>query len=296
MFGDQQELGVITAAHAGTRRSALTAGVRRRELLRVYTGVYIDAARRDDPLVQARAACAAIPGGIVIGDLALAVTLGWPWRSGIIDMVAPRRDLRAGSVRCRRAMLDPQWWVDVDGARVATPAFAATYLAGEDDGAALDRFLREGGSMADVREALASMERWRGQRTRRTVVHDARDEPWSAAERRLHRVLRDAGISGWKSNYRVVTQAGAFYLDAGFPGQRLGLEADGYEFHSSRDAFGRDRARHNALLLAGWRELHFTWDMLADADAVVRDVRCALGEGAVGGVGGYSAGRCTGGC
>ena len=43
-----------------------------------------------------------------------------------------------------------------------------------------------------------------GNQTRRQLLLDSRDEPWSEAERLFHRLLREAGITGWKANQPVV--------------------------------------------------------------------------------------------
>jgi very-short-patch-repair endonuclease len=42
--------------------------------------------------------------------------------------------------------------------------------------------------------------------------------------------------------------------------ERVAVELDGYSAHVSLDAFQRDRAQGNALQLAGWLLLRFTWD------------------------------------
>lgn len=47
-------------------------------------------------------------------------------------------------------------------------------------------------------------------------------------------------------------------LDAAYPDLLIGLEADGYEFHSARGDWMRDRRRQNALVSRGWRILRFT--------------------------------------
>jgi very-short-patch-repair endonuclease len=49
-----------------------------------------------------------------------------------------------------------------------------------------------------------------------------------------------------------------FEVDAVWPEQRLVVEVDGYEFHRTRAAFERDRARDAALQVAGFRVLRFT--------------------------------------
>jgi len=46
--------------------------------------------------------------------------------------------------------------------------------------------------------------------------------------------------------------------------ERLVVELDGYETHSTRDAFERDRARDRALQAAGWRVARITWRQLRD--------------------------------
>ncbi|MDQ1105490.1 type IV toxin-antitoxin system AbiEi family antitoxin domain-containing protein [Nocardioides zeae] len=42
-------------------------------------------------------------------------------------------------------------------------------------------------------------------------------------------------------------------------GRRLVLEADSWEFHSSKEAFQADCLRYTALTVAGWTVLRFTW-------------------------------------
>lgn len=50
------------------------------------------------------------------------------------------------------------------------------------------------------------------------------------------------------------------------------VEVDGYGPHSSREAFQSDRARRNALVLAGWTVLRFTWADVRDRPAAVAAV------------------------
>lgn len=68
-------------------------------------------------------------------------------------------------------------------------------------------------------------------------------------------------------------------VDLTYPERRLALEADGYRYHSGRAAWGRDLARGNGLLLAGWRVLRFTSaDLRQRPDDVVEAVRRAHAE------------------
>ncbi len=66
-------------------------------------------------------------------------------------------------------------------------------------------------------------------------------------------------------------------VDALWPAQRLIVELDGYEFHRTRAAFERDRARDGRLQLAGYRILRVTHRMLErEPEAIVGRVRSLL--------------------
>jgi very-short-patch-repair endonuclease len=67
------------------------------------------------------------------------------------------------------------------------------------------------------------------------------------------------------------------WTDLAFPGCRLAVEVDGWAWHIDPDRFQRDRARQNALVLAGWTVLRFTWsDVTERPDRVVAQIRRAL--------------------
>jgi very-short-patch-repair endonuclease len=53
-------------------------------------------------------------------------------------------------------------------------------------------------------------------------------------------------------------------LDFAYPELKLGIELDGYAFHSSREAFERDRRRLTMLGNEGWRMLVFTRNQVND--------------------------------
>ena len=48
-------------------------------------------------------------------------------------------------------------------------------------------------------------------------------------------------------------------VDFAWPDERVALEMDGYEFHSGREEWERDRDRRNGITSLGWRVLHGTW-------------------------------------
>lgn len=164
------------------------------------------------------------------------------------------------------------------GIRVTCPDLTALDLAAATNGESVDRALRtRAGSLSGMDLVLRCTTARRGDRVRRRLLLDSRDEPWSTAERLAHRIFRAAGITGWRSNHRVRVRSRTYFLDLAFPGVRLAIEIDGREWHSDAAAFENDRARHNELTAAGWTVLHITWAMLdGDPDEVIRIVRSAL--------------------
>jgi very-short-patch-repair endonuclease len=87
------------------------------------------------------------------------------------------------------------------------------------------------------------------------------------------KILQDAGITGWKTNYRVA----GYRVDFGFPAPRVALEVDGMAFHIGADEFQIDRERQNAIVLAGWQVLRFTWlDLTEYPERVAAVVRAAI--------------------
>jgi very-short-patch-repair endonuclease len=59
-------------------------------------------------------------------------------------------------------------------------------------------------------------------------------------------------------------QGNLFFLDVGFKRLKLAIEIDGRIHERDRRIFESDRWRQNALVLAGWRVLRFTVQMLED--------------------------------
>ena len=55
-----------------------------------------------------------------------------------------------------------------------------------------------------------------------------------------------------------------YLVDFHWPEKRLVLETDGYETHSSRSSFERDRRQDLELQAQGWRVVRVTWRALRD--------------------------------
>ena len=112
-----------------------------------------------------------------------------------------------------------------------------------------------------------------GSSAARRLLQAAADGARSEAERLLIRLLRAAKITGWRANYPVA----GYKADVGFPKQKVAIEVDGFAFHSDSEDFHTDRKRQNAIALAGWQVLRFTWlDLTEYPDRVIAEIKRAI--------------------
>jgi very-short-patch-repair endonuclease len=95
----------------------------------------------------------------------------------------------------------------------------------------------------------------------------------SLPERRLHGLLREAGLGGWRAGARIWDDEGLIgVVDLVF--DQAKAEVDGLVARSGRDAFVTDRRRQNRLVRAGCTVLRFSWwDLAQDPAGVVRTIR-----------------------
>lgn len=138
-------------------------------------------------------------------------------------------------------------------------------------------------TVAGVRLALDAVAR-RGRRgvgVLRSLLEDRSDSARMGAttlEARMRRLCRDHGIPELTFQHEVRT--GRRFIgrvDFARPDLRLAIEVDGYEWHSSLEAFGHDRARQNELVAAGWTVLRFTWnDVTKGPERVANAIRRIL--------------------
>ena len=107
----------------------------------------------------------------------------------------------------------------------------------------------------------------------RRLLQAASDGARSEAERLLVKLLRDAGIKGWTTNYPI----GKYKADVAFPKERVDIEVDGWAFHSDPEVFAKDRERQNAIALMGWQVLRFTWlDLTEHPQRVIAEIAAAI--------------------
>ena len=270
--------GVILRRDHPELRGGIETLLRAGQLAAVLPGVYGPAAAAERRDVRLLAVAARERDGVLLGRTAAQLSFWRGLPGDLITCAVPgRRPARAGFAFVQRTV--PADLVLERGVlRLTVPAMTALDLCDELGGDGIDRALRTRSATLDgMRAALELTGRRRGNSGRRTLLLDSRDEPWSAAERLCHRLLRRAGITGWKANRAVRISGRTFSIDVAFPALRLAVEIDGRLHEDDPAIFENDRWRQNALMLDGWLVLRFTWAMLRDhPDVVVRDIRAAV--------------------
>jgi very-short-patch-repair endonuclease len=213
----------------------------------------------------------------------------WLWNlldpTDVVDVSVryPRRAaLWAPATAHRIRDLTERHVVERDGLRITTPIRTIVDLGLVVPWWVVDRALGRGiarrlfpvGAVRALREDLARRGR-NGTGVTQRVLDErllrGADED-SALEARFLRVLRRFGLPAPEFQYEV-WDGGRFVarVDAAYPDRKVAIEVDGFEFHSSPDAFQADRTRQNDLVRLGWRVLRFTASDVIRAPRVIAD-------------------------
>lgn len=91
----------------------------------------------------------------------------------------------------------------------------------------------------------------------------------SDLETLLMRVIRTHGLPIPERQVPLTLGRRDVRFDLAYPEVMICLEGDGFGTHTVRGTFETDRSRHNAVTLAGWLTLHFTWRMIVHEPAYV---------------------------
>jgi len=87
----------------------------------------------------------------------------------------------------------------------------------------------------------------------------------SVAELRVACLFDQYGITGWEANAKVTLPDQPWRrVDFLFAKEKLVVEADSWEFHSSRQSFDDDRWRDAQLQAAGYRVIRLTWHQVVN--------------------------------
>jgi Transcriptional regulator, AbiEi antitoxin/Protein of unknown function (DUF559) len=255
------------AAAQGLDRKTLTRLVERGALVRLFTGVYVDA---DIPLtveIRVEAARLALSKDMVLCDR----TAAWIW--GVDAFVYAELDgempLECCTPRARRATeragcdggsrdLSPEDWCTIGGVRVTTPLRTALDLAcnlwPRDALAAMDALARGHGFTAhDLARVLPRYVRRRGvvQARRLVPLVDPRAE--SAPESWTREVIDLHGLPMPELQHWVLVDGVPTYrLDLAYVRAKIAVEYDGEEFHTSPADRQRDADRRAWLRAHGW--------------------------------------------
>lgn len=197
----------------------------------------------------------------------------------VIEVTIPRdaNQPRRRGIRVRRRDLPAADVVEVRGLRVTSLPLTTLEASIQRDGGPklFDSALQR---RVDLRALWAAQLRNKGRHgspAARRLLHAAADGTRSEAERILARLLRKSDITGWTSNHPI----GGYKVDFVFRGPRIVLEVDGMAFHSDADDFHNDRTRQNAITLAGFTVLRFTWvDLTMYPERVIAVIRRALAQ------------------
>lgn len=262
--------------HPGTARP-LSRMAAKGLVKRLFPGIYVAASQAELLWVRCAALARWEPDAVITGTAAARFSHDPDAKVDIIEFHSTRKKWAPTGFRLHRSPVPPEDVAEHKQLRITRVARTIVHLASGDDGAAIDCAFRATRTrLQDLHEALDRGGRRHGNRRRREVVEDSRDQPWSPAERLLHKILRQAGVTGWATNYRVELGNRHAHLDLAFVDLGIMIEVDGRTFHGA-DAFESDRARQNDLVKAGWVPLRLTWAMLQEPTLVVELVRSLIG-------------------
>lgn len=131
----------------------------------------------------------------------------------------------------------------------------------------LDLYARPGRTgVATARKALAMI-----------MIGDRPAE--SVLEFRFHLAAERFNLPAYSYQHLVKLGKRRYYIDFAYPEVLLAIEVDGYEKRDSARSLESDDAQQNALSLAGWTFLRFTWRRVQnDPAGVARDVLVRLAQ------------------
>lgn len=226
-------------------------------LARVAHGLYCAAGLQDDLGLRVRAAMAIEPTAVVTGRAAAALAW-WPELAVPVVQVSRPRGSRVDvrGIRWHQGRVPDDLVLEREGIRIANPALSTLDLVAELGGQPIDEALRRGAATLPQLEAAFRLTPGRpGNVERAWLLRDSRDEPWSEAERHLHRTFRGLHLPyRYSTNHPVTLPGGAVHpIDVAVPDLLLGFEVDGHAFHHSKEAFERDRHLEVALAAVGWQ-------------------------------------------
>lgn len=256
-------------------RDRVRRAVQRGELVRVLQGIYAP-----DFSLSSRVLALQQwdPDAIVTGATAAKATW-WPDHPTDTVHASSRRHMRSAppGFEVRRRDIPEELVIERSGIRYAAPPLAVLQMIPTDGASAIDEALRRRTvRVGDLIGALRLIPGRDGNKEAARLLIESRDEPWSYLERQGHQLLREAGIGGWKSNYLINLADEVIFADVAWPGLKLIVEFDGWEFHRDYTQFVADRRRDAELIRRGWTVLRFTAASMDTLIDIVKAVTARL--------------------
>lgn len=284
---------------AEDRRDAIDADLRSGAWRRVRRGVYVPAAGAGGTALEREARVLAEMRGVAerlstrwwFSHTSAALLWGcWVWRLAeqvhVTQLGRPSVRRAADPVlRRHHVPLPERDRTMIDGVPVTglerTVVDCARSLPAPQAVVVADSGLRLGADPDRLAVLLAEAAGGRGVRRARRVLAVADPRSESPGESVLRWLLLDAGLPAPVPALGVETWAGRFWLDLGWPEERVGLEFDGAVKYAGTPEEGRrrllaEKRRHDALRESGWTVLRVTWADLDDPALVVGRVRRVL--------------------
>lgn len=289
--GSQQ--GLITAAQAvaaGLTRRAIQWRLDSKRWRAVLPGVYVTTEALD-PWLQELEATRLWTGDAVITGRASGALWGFAGLPrGALEIATASRKRHPRVIVHHGVSYAFEDLVRHRGLLVTTPTRTLIDLGGilEDEvlAGAFDSALRQGLTFIPLMrkrlEAIDTRGR-RGVAMIRKLLHEreiAAGLTESPLEVKVERSLRRHGLEPPQRQYSVTCSDGSrFRIDFAWPEQKVGIEADGFRWHSDFEQWQRDARKHNLLQEMGWRVVRATDRSLRqDPDALPRQVASLLGH------------------
>jgi very-short-patch-repair endonuclease len=184
-----------------------------------------------------------------------------------MDILVPRNVNLRGPLVCRTADLVVPEIVIIEGLRCTDDVRTIIELARVVDRHHVERAIesllrRRPEAEALLRDRATALAR-RGKSGPQVVLHVLDHRPATPTDSDLEtvywQVLVDHGVPLPTRQHEVhIGGRRVATLDMAWPAERVFVETDGWASHGSRQAFGHDRRRQNALVIEGWVPLRFT--------------------------------------
>ncbi|MCE5291690.1 MAG: DUF559 domain-containing protein [Nocardiaceae bacterium] len=265
--------GVITTKQAlacGLSVQAIQRRVSGKLWVRLAKGVYLADGHPRSHRTRLRAAV------LSAGKDAVAYGRSAAWWHGLLDdppnrptiTIPTKRWIERSKVDIRRRKLAEEDLTVVAG--LAVTAVPLTVLESLDS-VLMDRALQSRVSLRQLQIAHDRNLPRAGSARAGVLLRVAADGGRSAAERLLHRIIRE--LPGWRPQFAV----GPFQLDAAFVEAKLGIEVDGWRWHKDAERNSEDLRRQNYLVGLGWRIFRYDWHRLdREPEEVLAEIEDAL--------------------